>query len=148
MNKFNKLYTSNILQYVYKEEIAQRAKYTSNTGTANLTVANTNLDGTGTIYHVVTSAVANGTLIKSITIKAATTFSKGIVRIFLDDNATTPILVSEIEIPERSQGSIQESFSISLEVNYFLKNGWALAASTQLAQSTIVTAEGLDISFP
>lgn len=147
MVRSNEEYLSNSLEYVYKPEIGQRTKYTASTGIAYLTAANANLDGTGTTYTVIASAVANGTLIKTITVKAEVTFVKGMVRLFMFDG-TTARLISEIEIPARSQTSIQSTYAISLDVDFMLANGWRILASTEYAQATIVIAEGLDISFP
>lgn len=149
MVRSNEEYLSNSLEYVYKPEIGQRTKYTASTGSYNMVTANTNLDGTsGTFYTILECSVANGTLIKTITIKAATTLTKGMVRLFINDNATNPFLIAEVEIPARSQGSIQESFAVSLEVDFMLKNGWALNATTENAESIFVWAEGLDLTYP
>lgn len=144
----NEDYLSNSLTYVYKPEIGQRTKYTANTGTARIATANNRLDGTGAVSTVITSAAANGTLIKTVTIKAEVAMTKGMVRLFLIDTTPTTTLVAEIEIPARSLTGTQESFALSLEVDFMLKNGWSLAASTENAEASIVTAEGLDISFP
>lgn len=145
----NDQYLSNSLEYVYKPEIGQRTKFTANTGSYTMTTGNSNLDGsTGTFYTILSCSSTNGTKIKTITIKAATTLTKGMVRLFINDNATVPFLISEIEIPARSQETIQESFAISLDVDFILKNGWDLNATTENTESIVVWAEGLDLSYP
>ena len=148
MVRSNEEYLSNSLEYVYKPEIGQRTQYTANTGIAYMTAANANLDGTGTTYQVYRGLLTNGSLIKTITIKAEVTLAKGMVRLFAFDNASTTILISEIEIPARSQTGTQATYAISLEVDFMLKYGWDLLASTEYANAIVVTAEGLDISFP
>lgn len=131
--------------------ICTRAKYTANTGIGLISTANSNLDGsTGTYVTVITGA-SNGTLIKSITIKAVANTTRGMVRLFIGT-----ALVEEIEIPYVTLTTASppvydgrdSSFSISLEVNYFLKPGVVLKASTQNGESFIVTAQGLDVTYP
>lgn len=147
MVRSNEEYLSNSLEYVYKSEIGQRIKYTANTGVAIMTTANANLDGTGTISRVLTSAGANGTIVKTITLKGVVSVTRGMVRLYINPTST-PWLISEIEIPAVAQDAIQKTFALSLEVDFLLENGWSLEASTQNAESMTVTAEGLDISFP
>ncbi len=66
----NGRYLSNSLTYVYRPEIGQRTKYTANTGTTIMSTANSNLDGTGTLYTDLTAgSSAYGTLIKTIRVK-------------------------------------------------------------------------------
>lgn len=74
----------------------QGLQYTARTGLAKLDVANTYLDGyTGTIFHVITAA-RQGTLIKTIIIKAITDTTLGMVRLFVKTNNIINLLT---EIP-------------------------------------------------
>ncbi len=77
--------------------MAAETQFTANTGFAVIDTANTNLDGTGTIGSVITGA-SNGTLIKTITVKALDNTTNGMVRLFIY-NGTNKRLISEIEIP-------------------------------------------------
>lgn len=147
----NSLYLSNSLQYVYKSQIGERAKYTANTGMAEMSVANSNLDGSGTLYTVLQSNSLNGTLIETITLKGLKSMTRGMVRLYIETNDATPLIdiVSEIEIPAISQNSIQESFAISIAVDFMLQYQYKLRASMQNgSENMVVIAEGLGISYP
>lgn len=143
----NEEYLSNSLEYVYKPEVGQRIKYTANTGTVVATAANANLDGTGTLYTVLQSNLANGTLIKTITLKAQVSTTRGMVRLYTDDGTNLNI-IAEVEVPACSATAIKTSFAICIEVDFMLKYLSYLKASIQNAEALTITAEGLDISFP
>jgi hypothetical protein len=144
----NNHYLSNSLQYVHESEIGERVNYTDNTGYAVISTANSNLDGTGTLATVITGA-SNGTCVRTVTIKAIGTTTKGMVRLFIEDSTPTNTdLVAEIEIPAVVPSGTRESFSTVLETDFYLKSGYKLRASTQNAESFIITAEGQDTTFP
>lgn len=145
----NSEYLSNSLTYVYKSEIGERVNYTALTGMTEMSVANSNLDGTGTIYTVLTSASTDGTLIKNITLKGIATQTKGMVRLYIQPDGGSNDLVAEIEIPARSQASIQETFAISIDVDFMLEYEYKLNASMENgSENMVIIAEGLDIAFP
>lgn len=101
--------------------------------------ANSNLDGTGTMSEVLVGA-NDGTCIKSVTIKATSSTSQGMVRLFIDISGTKT-LWREIMVPAVTQGIIP-SFAAALP-GPILKSGQALYASTELSETFIVTAEGI-----
>jgi hypothetical protein len=140
-------YVSNDLTKVFEPAIGQRVKYTANTGMALISAANSNLDGTGTTVNVITGA-SNGTYIETITIKAVTNVTRGMVRLFLADLETFTKLIAEIDIPEDTKSSVDQAFCTTLQVDFMLKSGWAIVASTQNAESFAIIAEGLDTTFP
>lgn len=144
----NDEYLSNSLTYVYKPQIGQRTKYTANTGTIVTNTANSNLDGTGTLYTVMQSGTANGTLIKTITLKAQGTTTRGMIRLYVEDGSGNIDIIAEVEVPAVSQASGQQTWAISMEVDYMLKYQYYLKASTQNTLKVTVVAEGLDITFP
>jgi hypothetical protein len=148
MVRTNEEYLSNSLTYVYQPEIGQRTKYTTQTGQGVVSTANANLDGTGTLATVVQAASTNGALIKTITLKARVTTTRGMVRLYIEDGAANKDIIAEIEIPACNQVTTQESFAISMNVDYMLKYQYYLKASTENAQRVVVTAETLDLSFP
>jgi hypothetical protein len=129
--------------------INERVNYTANTGTALLSTANSNLDGTGTKATVLTPA-SNGTLIKTITVKGRGNVTRGMVRLFLTNTELgTSVLLDEIDIPGVAQTGTQDAFEIVYEVNYYLAAGtYTLTASTEKAENFIVVAEGLDMTYP
>jgi len=140
-------YISNDLTKVFEPAIGQRMKYTANTGMTLISTANSNLDGTGTITNFITGA-SNGTFIETITIKAITNVTRGMVRLFLRDNESFTKLIAEIDIPEDTKSSVDSAFCITLQVDFMLKSTWSIGASTQNAESFQVIAEGSDITFP
>lgn len=123
----------------------ERAKYTANTGVAQVSVANTKLDGSGTIATILTAA-ANGTLIKTVSIKSEVGLSTGnIIRLFVY-NGSSSILLMEIPIRPTGggAGSVFSTYSSIIPLNFPLKSGYILKASTDLAKTTSIIAEGLD----
>jgi hypothetical protein len=125
--------------------MAAETQYTANTGMAVISTANSGLDGSGTLGTVLTAG-SNGTLVKSVTIKAQVSTTQGMVRLFIYDGTNTR-LVSEIEVPAITKSSEDPSFECYLETDFSLKSGEVLKASTQNAESFNVIAEGLDWAY-
>jgi hypothetical protein len=126
--------------------MAAETQYTANTGMAQISTANSNLDGTGTLGTVLTAGNTNGTLVKSVTIKATGNTTDGMVRLFIYDGTNTR-LVGEIHIPAVTKSAQDPAFEVYLETNFALKAGWVLKASTQNAETFNVIAEGLDWTY-
>lgn len=126
--------------------INERAKYTANTGMGLISVANTNLDGTGTVVTILTAA-SNGTLIKTVTVKATQSVTRGMVRLFVYDGSSSKTLVKEIQVPPTTSSGIDHSFVETVYFGISLKSGYTLLASTQNAETFQVIAEGLDWTY-
>jgi hypothetical protein len=126
--------------------MAEETQYTANTGWATISTANTNLNGTGTLGTVLTGA-SNGTLIKSVMVKAITNTGEGMVRLFVDDGSGNIRLLKEIPVPAITKSSINPAFEVKLEMNFTLKSGCILKASTELSNTFNVIAEGLDWAY-
>lgn len=132
------------------------SKLTVRTGIANLTTANPNLDGTGIVVPILTSAGVNGMIVKSVVIKATQATETGMVRLFvIDTSGAIVTLVREIKIPTQpylsatpTPAPVLPTAEIVLDEPIFLKTGYKLYASTQYAQTINVIAEGLDKSYP
>jgi len=141
-------YISNSLTAVFEPAYGQRVNYTANTGTCLISTANTALNGTGTIATLITGA-GNGTLVRTITITATQSTTRGMVRLFLqDDEPTFTKLIAEIDIPERTISSADKAFHVVLKVDFMLKSTYSIRASTEKAEGFRLVAEGLDTSFP
>ncbi len=125
--------------------INERVKWTSVFGETIIDTANPNMDGTGS-FGTVISGSYNGTLVRSITIKATGNTSLGMVRLFVRDTVFhgAKALIAEIKIPYVVKSSIDESFSVTLYLNYFLANSFAIDATTENSEIFVVTADGLD----
>lgn len=124
----------------------ERAKYTANTGIVLISTANGEVDGSGTLGIVLTAA-SSGTVIKTITINAITDTSEGMIRLFIYDGGSVTKLIEEFQIPPSKKTGTYPSYKVSYNVNYNLKTGYIMKASTQNAESFIVIAEGLDWAY-
>lgn len=114
---------------------------------ANISVANTNRDGTGTITTIVTGAT-DGTRIHKIDIKALVTTTAGMIRLYLADDAETPnirlwkeIVVGAIIVAAGTAG-FEYSLYLTGETALILPYGYSLRASTHNAESFNIVAEG------
>lgn len=126
--------------------MAAETQYTANTGMQTISTANSNLDGTGTLSSAIVTGASNGTLIKSVTVKATGNTTQGMVRLFIYDGTNTR-LVAEIEVPAVTKGANDPAFEVRMETNFALKSGYSLKASTENAESFNVIAEGLDWTY-
>lgn len=125
--------------------MAEETKYTVNTGSAIIFTANANLDGTGSLGTVLTAA-ANGTLVRSIMIKAGST-TQGMVRLFVNDGANSTKLILEVEIPAMTRSAIAKGFEKVIRTNISLKAGYVLKVSTEKAEAFHVSAEGFNWDY-
>ncbi|MBL7912638.1 MAG: hypothetical protein JNJ41_16370 [Bacteroidia bacterium] len=119
--------------------INQRVKYTSNTQSTACTA-------TGTIYTLITGA-SNGSLIKTITVKATGNTTKGKIFIYSDVGGGNYTLVDEIAIDAVVKSSICPAFEVSYEVNYYVQPSATLIAWLGNAESFMITVEALDASY-
>lgn len=115
-------------------------------GLAQVTAANTNRDGTGTIVTVLTGA-ANGTRIHKIIVYATVTTTAGMVRLFITGGGVTR-LWREIAIPAVTVSATVMAHSEIIELfgedALHLPSTYILKASTHNAEAINVIAEGGD----
>lgn len=126
----------------------------ANTGIATINAANPNLDGTGSITSIITGA-SNGTIVKSVTIKALQQVRTGMIRLFIGPDTSHATLYKEIPVPTTPEleqtptpGPILQTFEIKLDGGLKLKPDHHLYASTQNAYAFCIIAEGLDWEYP
>lgn len=128
---------------------------TARTGLNVVSVANPNLDGTGTLAQIL-QAADNGTIIKSIIIKAIQPNTTGMVRLFIA-NADKSIITLFREIPMPINPALSSTptptpvlpmLEIDLVQEFKLMPRFYLLASTQNSESFNVIAEGLDWAYP
>jgi len=115
--------------------------------TAQVTAANTNRDGTGTIVDIVTGAT-NGTRIEIITIEATGTTTAGMVRLYVHDGSNTR-LWQEVAVTSATPSATVKAFTAELtrfdgRPLLVLPNTWKLRASTHNAETFNVIAQGGD----
>lgn len=126
--------------------MATTAQYASTvkSAIAQISTANTNRNGTGTIATVFTGA-AGGSRIDDITITATGTTTAGVVRLFINDG-TTSYLWQEILVSAITPSTTVQVWSYTLlNQALLLQNAsWSLRASTNNAETfnVIVTRAG------
>lgn len=116
------------------------AQYTSTpkNGSTQISVANTNRDGTGTLGTVYTAGTS-GARIDSILIQATSTTTAGMIRFFLSTDAgTTKRLIGEVAVTAATPSGTAQAFSVALNSNVsgFLEKGLILESSAILYAST------------
>lgn len=115
-------------------------------GMAQVSVANTNLDGTtGTYVDVITGA-STGTRISEIVVQAAATTTAGMVRLFITDGITTRMF-DEVSIAAATvSASVKGARLSTIYNNLVLPNqNWRIRASTHNAVAINVIALGADL---
>jgi hypothetical protein len=116
---------------------------TINGAAAQVSAANTNRDGSGTLVTVFTAG-ASGSRIDDIEIVATGTTSAGMVRLFIHDG-TNARLFMEIPVAAITPSATVSVWRASLRgLALLLKSGWSLRASTHNAETfnVIVTRSG------
>lgn len=101
---------------------------------AQVSTANTNRDGTGTIVTVLTAG-SNGSRVDDITVTATGTTTAGMVRLFVNDGVNTRLW---LEIPVSAitpSGTVQAFTATLLNQALLLPNGYSLRASTNNAET-------------
>lgn len=120
--------------------------YEAKTGLVSISTANSNLDGSGTISTVLSGAT-NGTLVKTLIIKAQTDTSEGMIRLFAKKPAGTNTLIAEYYVPPITKSARDLSFYRVINLNYLLEFEEQLNVATQIANTFNVIAEAFDISY-
>jgi len=125
--------------------MATTAQYASTVqnASAQVSTANTNRNGTGTIATVFTGAT-NGSRIDDISIVATGTTTAGVVRLFISDG-TNIRLWQEILVSAITPSTTVQVWSYTLlNQALLIENGWSLQASTNNAETfnILVTRAG------
>jgi hypothetical protein len=121
--------------------MAAETQYTANTAIAQLTTGNSYMDGTEAV--TVLTAASNGTLIKTVTIKATGNTTEGMVRLFAYEGSITK-LIAEVKVPIITRDSRNKAFEVILPLNLMLEADGILKATTANSETFNVIAEGLD----
>jgi hypothetical protein len=116
--------------------MATTAQYASTvrTAQAQVSTANTNRNGTGTIATVFTAG-SNGSRIDDIYITATGTTTAGVVRLFLNDGTNTYLFEEILVTAITPSTTVQVFQSVQLNLSLILANGWSLRASTNNAET-------------
>jgi len=108
-----------------------------------ISTANTNRDGTGTVVDVITGAT-NGTRIDRITIAATGTTTAGMIRLYLYDGTNTRLWQEAPVTAAIPSGTVQVFRYVLSSQALILPNGYKIRASTHNAETFNVFAEGGD----
>lgn len=118
-------------------------------GVGQVSVANTNRDGTGTLATIF-SAGASGSRIDAIDLKAVGTTTAGMIRLFIHDG-TNARLLTEVPVTAITPSSTLPSWEAQLNTNTMtqvlplvLPTGYSLRAATNNAETFNVIALGGD----
>ena len=114
--------------------MADNAQYAATPATAQVQIstANTNRDGTGTLGTLITAGSA-GARVDDIEICATGTTTAGVIRMFVSDG-TNHRLVREILVQAITPSATVEAWRMTLRnLGYVLTNGWSLRFSTHNA---------------
>lgn len=103
-----------------------------------VSTANTNRDGTGTLATVFTAA-STGSRIDDIVITATGTTTAGMVRLFLHDGTNARMLQEVSVSPVTPSATVQAWTQQLLNLALILPSGWSLRASTHNAETFNVT---------
>lgn len=129
--------------------MAAETQYTPNTGGNTINYGNSSLTG-GTvntdIWNVFSAASGLGSFIRTVTIKAQSNTTKGMVRLFVY-NGSANFLLREIEIPAVVKSATSPAFQITIPLYFDLKQGHKLRASTQNSDTFNVIVEGYDWTY-
>lgn len=115
-------------------------------GMAQVSVANTNYDGTtGTYVDVITGA-STGTRVAEIVIQAAATTTAGMVRLFITDGTTTRMF-DEISVAAATVSASVKATRVSTTYNNLIlpNASWKIRACTHNAVAINVIAMGADL---
>lgn len=120
---------------------------TLRTTVSQVSTANTNRDGTGTIVTCFTAGT-NGSRIESVEVQATGTTTAGMVRLFLNDGTNTRLL-REVPIPAITPSGTVPAFQIPLVFGDYVPlllptSSWSLRAATNNAETFNITVYGGD----
>lgn len=106
--------------------------------------ANTNRDGTGTIATILTAG-SSGTKIEQVDVIATGTTTAGMVRLYLHDG-TNARLFDEVVVAAVTVGASTPAFRATrVYPNLSIPSGWSLRASTHNAETFNIHVEAGDL---
>ncbi len=123
--------------------MCQSQKFVATSGIANVTIQNNALDGTGPMNLVLT-AILDGTVLQTITIKATASNAQGIIRLFIQPSGGgTKYVWREIPVPANVQSGTIPAYQTTVRASFTLQSGDELWASTQNNETWNILAEGV-----
>lgn len=111
-------------------------------GIGQVSVANANRDGTGTLATVFTAGAA-GSRIDNVIVKAVATVTAGMVRLYLHDGVNARLL-TEIPVDATTPSASVPTFEDGAVLDIAIPSGYSLRASTHNAETFNIIAFGGD----
>lgn len=110
----------------------------------NLTTANTNRNGTGTIVDIVTAG-AGGADVYALYIAAQGTTTDGKIHLYIKDSGTY-YYIGEYQVTGITPSTTVARYQLTISFTYLkLANAQALAAATEKTETFTVTATGVQL---
>ena len=124
--------------------MASAPQYTATpkVGMGQVSVANTTRDGSGTLATIFTAG-ANGSRIETVSIKAVSSSTIGIISLYLFDG-TNSRLLTEISVTAITPSGTINSFETGITLSIVIPTGYSLKASTYNAETYNIFAFGGD----
>lgn len=118
-------------------------------GLAQISTANANRDGTGTIADLCTAG-SDGAYIERVEVKATVTTTAGMIRLYESDGTNTR-LIDEVAVaaitPSATVAAFQGAFALVAAAKpWFLPPNWKLRVSTEKGETFNVRAVGSQLS--
>ena len=114
-------------------------------GMAQVSVANTNRDGTTGTYVTLLTAGSSGTRVAEIVTQGSVTTTAGMVRLFLTDGTTTRMF-DEVSIAAATvSGTVKGNRVSTTYTNLVIPSGWSIKASTHNAEAINIWALGANL---
>lgn len=110
---------------------------------AQISTANTNRDGTGTIGTVLTAG-SNGTKITEVVATATGTTTAGMIRLYLHDGTNTRLFDEFAVAAVTPSASVPVWRGAKVYANLNIPSGWSLRASTHNAETFNIAVDAGD----
>ena len=120
----------------------------ANTQGAVINVANSSIDGSGSITTLLTSSATYGTTIQEVVITGAvTSINPGMIRFFVSPSLGPSAyqLIREVPVAPAERTGLIRTFSAVVVFDIMLANGWTLGVSTEVADTFAITCFGVDV---
>lgn len=101
---------------------------------AQISAANTNRDGTGTLATIATASANNSLFVSSVKVIATGNTSAGMIRLFIYDGTNTRLL-DEAVVAAVTVGADVACWKTTFSTLLYLKPGWSLKASTHIGET-------------
>ncbi len=125
--------------------MARETIYTAKTSFTTVSTANPYLDGSGPMNSLLV-ANSNGTIIKTIIIKAQESTTQGMLRFFIKNGGGTT-LFAELNVNTVTDSPRDPAYYNVLSLDYFLQAGDEMLVSTEVGNKINIIAECLDVSY-